>query len=134
MIHGGRWSAPGGLYFRYASALHDADTHSCQSGEGVQYSELLGAITNIRDEEMEQLHAELAQARARLARIDAALDVLEGYGGPDTHDAYLQIRRASTTTCEQCGKHLPGPTESGWWFCDPCLDKDRKRRWTYTLH
>jgi hypothetical protein len=69
----GKWTAPDGLYFRYASALHDADTHSCQLGEGVQYSVLLGAITGVRDEEMERLRADLAEARATVARVRRAL-------------------------------------------------------------
>lgn len=69
----GKWTAPDGLYFRYASALHDADTHSCQNGEGVDYSLLLGAITSIRDEEVEQLRAELAKARATIGRVKHAL-------------------------------------------------------------
>ncbi len=69
----GKWTAPDGLYFRYASAMHDADTHSCQLGEGVQYSVLLGAVTSIRDEEMERLNAELAEARATIGRVRHAL-------------------------------------------------------------
>lgn len=69
----GKWTAPDGLYFRYASALHDADTHSCQLGEGVQYSVLLGAITGVRDKEMQRLRADLAEARATVARVRHAL-------------------------------------------------------------
>lgn len=65
----GKWTAPDGLYFRYASALHDADTHSCQLGEGTQYSMLLSAITSVRDEEMQRLRADLAEARATVARV-----------------------------------------------------------------
>lgn len=69
----GKWTAPDGLYFRYASALHDADTHSCQLGEGVQYSVLLSAITSVRDEEMGRLRVDLDEARATVARVRHAL-------------------------------------------------------------
>lgn len=91
------------------------------------YTEDDAAFIGHAREDVPWLLDQLTEARACLARVDAALDTLEGYGGPDTHDAYLQIRRASTATCEKCGGRLPGPTESGWWFCDPCENKANKR-------
>ncbi|WP_435285255.1 hypothetical protein [Streptomyces bacillaris] len=62
-MSGSRWEAPDGLYYRYGAALHDADDHSCQLGEGTQYSVLLGAITRVRDEEIERLSAAVDRVR-----------------------------------------------------------------------
>lgn len=70
----GKWDSPDGLYYRWGAALHDADDHSCQLGEGTPYADLLSAIIRVRDEEMEQLRAELAAAQEKLARARAALE------------------------------------------------------------
>lgn len=88
------WSAPDGLYFRYGAALHDADTHSCQDGEGAQYSILLGAITAVRDEEMEGLRRELAGAKIKLDRIHHA--VMNQTSSPAVDEVVLAILGEAT--------------------------------------
>jgi hypothetical protein len=60
---------PEWLKQQYTAALHDADEHSCQEQDGVDYPRLAAAVIRVRDRHLQQLRQRLQLADATLREI-----------------------------------------------------------------